>query len=78
MAQDDDDDHKRESAMSLFGALTPLIDTDLIQLYVIPQVISFADDHSGNVRKEVANQLSNISQKVSKEINQCLEEIPLV
>ena len=68
MAQDDDDDHKRESAMRLFGALTPLVDTDLIQLYVIPQVNSFADDHSGNVRKEVANQLSNISQKVSKEI----------
>jgi len=68
MAQDDDDDHKRESAMSLFGALTPLVHTDLIQLYVIPQVNSFADDHSGNVRKEVANQLYNISQKVSKEI----------
>ena len=68
MAQDDDDDHKRERAMSLFGDLTPLIDTDLIQLYVIPQVNSFADDHSGNVRKEVANQLYNISQKVSKEI----------
>ena len=68
MAQEDDDDHKRESAMSLFGALTPLIHTDLIQLYVIPQVNSFADDHSGNVRKEVANQLYNISKKVSKEI----------
>ena len=33
MAQDDDDDRKRESAMTLFGNLTPLIDTDLIQLY---------------------------------------------
>ena len=52
MAQDDDDDHKRERAMTLFGDLTPLIDTDLIQLYVIP----------------VAIQLYNISQKVSKEI----------
>ena len=68
MAQDDDDDHKRESAMSLFGALSPLLHPDLIQLYVIPQVNSFADDHSGNVRKEVANQLYNISQKVPKEI----------
>ena len=68
MAQDDDDDRKRESAMTLFGGLTPLIDTDLILLYVIPQVNSFVDDHSGNVRKEVANQLYNISKKVSKEI----------
>ena len=68
MAQDDENEHKREMAMSLFGSLTPLIDTDLIQLYVIPQVNSFADDHSGSVRKEVANQLFNISQKVSKDI----------
>ena len=68
MAQDDDDDHKRESAMRLFGDLTPYVLTDLIQLYVIPQVNSFADDHCGNVRKEVANQLFKISQKVSKEI----------
>ena len=68
MAQDDENEHKREMAMSLFGSLTPLIDTVLIQLYVIPQVNSFADDHSGSVRKEVANQLFNISQKVSKDI----------
>jgi len=68
MAQDDENEHKREMAMNLFGSLTPLIDTDLIQLYVIPQVNSFADDHSGSVRKEVANQLFNISQKVSKDI----------
>jgi len=68
MAQDDENEHKREMAMNLFGSLTPLIDTDIIQLYVIPQVNSFADDHSGSVRKEVANQLFNISQKVSKDI----------
>ena len=68
ISQDDDDDHKRENAMKLFGELTPYISTDLITLYVIPQVNSFADDHSGNVRKEVANQLYNISQKVSKDI----------
>ena len=68
MAQDDDDEHKRESAMTLFGDLTPYIDTDLIQLYVIPQVNSFADDHAGNVRKEVANQLYNIGKKVTKDI----------
>ena len=66
MAQDDEEAQKRESAMTLFGSLTPLIDEDLIQLYVIPQVNSFADDHSGNVRKEVAIQLYNISKKVSK------------
>ena len=35
------DNHKRESAMTLFGDLNPYIDTDLIQLHVIPQVNSF-------------------------------------
>ena len=55
-------------AMSLFDSLTPLIDIFLIQLYVISQVNSFADDYSGSVRKEVANYFFNISQKVSKDI----------
>ena len=68
MAQDDDDEQKRESAMTLFGNLTPLFNDELINVYVISQVSSFADDHSGKVRKEVANQLINISQKASKEI----------
>ena len=54
--------------MSLFGSLTPLIDIFLIQLYVISQDNSFTDDYSGSVRKEVANHLFNISQKVSKDI----------
>ena len=53
--------------MSNNYAILNVIDTDLIKLYVIPQVNSFVDDHSGNVRKEVANQLYNISSKVPKE-----------
>ena len=68
MAQDDDDDSKRQTAMNLFGALTPYVDKDLMQLYVIPQVKSLADDISVNVRKEVANQLYNISKNLDKNI----------
>ena len=68
MAQDDDDELKRVASMSLFGALIPYVDKDYFRLFIIPQVKSFADDPSGNVRKEVANQLCNISQNVSKEI----------
>ena len=68
MAQDDDDDIKRESSMKLFGSLTPYVDKDFMQLYVIPQVKSLADDISGNVRKEVANQLYNISKNLPKNI----------
>ena len=68
MAQDDDDELKRVASMSLFGALIPYVDKDFFRLFIIPQVKSFADDPSGNVRKEVANQLYNISQNVSKDI----------
>ena len=68
MAQDDDNELKRVASMSLFGALTPYVDKDFVNLFIIPQVKSFADDPSGNVRKEVANQLCNIANNVSKEI----------
>ena len=68
MAQDDDDELKRVASMSLFGALTPYVDKDFFNLFIIPQVKSFADDPAGNVRKEVANQLYNIAQNVNKDI----------
>ena len=68
MAQDDANELKRVSSMSLFGALTPYVDKDFVNLFIIPQVKSFADDPFGNVRKEVANQLCNIANNVSKEI----------
>ena len=68
MAQDDDNELKRVASMSLFGALTPYVDKDFVNLFIIPQVKSFADDPSGNVRKEVANQLCNIASNVSKDI----------
>lgn len=68
MAQDDDNELKRVASMSLFGELTPYVDKDYINLFIIPQVKSFVDDPSGNVRKEVANQLCNIANNVSKDI----------
>ena len=68
MAQDDDNELKRVASMSLFGALTPYVDKDFVNLFILPQVKSFADDPSGNVRKEVANQLCYIANNVSKEI----------
>ena len=39
IAQDDDDNHKREIAMRLFWDFTPLVHTNLIQLYVIIKLI---------------------------------------
>ena len=68
MAQDDDNDLKRETSMNLFGALAPYVDKEFMKLYIIPQVKSFADDISGNVRKEVANQLYNISKNLPIDI----------
>ena len=67
MAQDDFEERKREVAMRLFGELTPYLQSDLINLYIIPQVNSFSDDHCVNVRKEAAKQLYKISEKVGKE-----------
>ena len=50
------------------GALAPYVDKEFMKLYIIPQVKSFADDISGNVRKEVANQLYNISKNLPIDI----------
>ena len=70
MAQDDNEELKRVTSVSLFGALIPYIDKTFFNQFIIPQIVSLTDDPSGNVRKEVANQLYNISQNVSKNVFQ--------
>ena len=54
--------------MQLFGFLAPLVGSELIQCYIIPQVNSFVNDSSYKVRKEVATQLTNISEKISPDL----------
>jgi transcriptional regulator with XRE-family HTH domain len=80
MAQDDNDELKRVSSMRLFGALIPYIDKNIFKLFIIPQVTSFADDPSANLRKEVANLLgisqsyiSRIEKKVIKDISNLIK-----
>ena len=68
MAQEDEDDQRKETAMRLFGSLAPLVGSELIQCYIIPQINSFVNDSSYKVRKEVATQLINICEKIPQDI----------
>ena len=68
MAQEFEDEQRKETAMFLFGSLAPLVGSELIQCYIIPQVNSFVNDNSNRVRKEVANQLIKISEKVPQDL----------
>ena len=68
MAQDDEDEQKKEIAMSLFGSLAPLVNSEIVQAYIIPQVNSFSNDTSGGVRKEVACQLINICERIPRDL----------
>ena len=68
MAQEDDDEQRKERAMNLFGSLAPYVGSELIQCYTIPQVISFVNDASNKVRKEVATQLINICDKIPQDL----------
>jgi len=68
MAQENDDEQRKEKAMHLFGCLAPLLGSELIQCYAIPQVNSFINDTSYKVRKEVAVQFINICEKIPKDL----------
>ena len=68
MAQEDEDEPKKETAMNLFGSLAPLVGSELIQCYIIPQVNSFVNDTSYKVRREVALQLINICEKIPQDL----------
>lgn len=68
MAQEFDDEQKKETAMNLFGSLSPLVGSELIQCYIIPQINSFVNDSSYKIRKEVALQLIKISEGIPQEL----------
>ena len=60
MAHDDGDENNRVLSVKLFNELALIIGQELCELYVVPQVASFADDQSCLVRKAVAMNLINI------------------
>ena len=68
MAQDVEDEQRKETAMRLFGNLAPLVSSELIQSYIIPQINSFVNDSSCKVRKEVAAKLINICEKIPQDL----------
>ena len=66
IAQDDENEQKKEIAINLFGRLAPLVGSELISSYIVPQINLFSYDSSFKVRKEVVCQLKNICDKIDK------------
>jgi serine/threonine-protein phosphatase 4 regulatory subunit 1 len=66
MAHDDQDDESRVLSAKLFNQLAPIIGRELCELYVVPQIASFADDPHSKVRKAVAGNFLNMCMSVSE------------
>ena len=64
MAQENDNEQKKETAIILFGRLAPLVGNELILSYIVPQIAFFSNESSYKIRKEVVNQLRNICDKI--------------
>jgi len=66
MAHDDSDEESRVLAAKLFNSLAPIIGRELCELYVVPQIASFADDPNSKVRKAVATNFMNMCTSISE------------
>jgi serine/threonine-protein phosphatase 4 regulatory subunit 1 len=66
MAHDDSDEEARVLATRLFNSLATIIGRELCELYVVPQIASFADDPHSKVRKAVAGNFLNMCISVSE------------
>ena len=66
MAQEDENEQKKEVAINLFGRLSPLVGNELILSYIVPQIAFFSNDPSFRIRKEVVSQLKNICCKLDQ------------
>ena len=76
MAHDDENEKLKILSIKIFNELALIIGKELLELYVVPQVASFADDRSSNVRKAITSNLLNICEGVSKQcfINKLLPD----
>jgi serine/threonine-protein phosphatase 4 regulatory subunit 1 len=66
MAHDDDNERIRVLSTKIFNDLALIIGKELLELYVVAQVASFAEDQASNVRKAITGNLLNICKGVSK------------
>jgi hypothetical protein len=66
MAHDDQDEESRVLSAKLFNQLAPIIGRELCELYVVPQIASFADDPHSKVRKAVAGNFLNMCISISE------------
>ena len=66
MAHDDDNEKIRVLSTKIFNDLALIIGKELLELYVVAQVASFAEDQASNVRKAITGNLLNICKGVSK------------
>ena len=64
LAQENDNEQKKEIAIMLFGRLAPLVGNELILSYIVPQIAFFSNESSYKIRKEVVTQLKNICDKI--------------
>ena len=62
--QEDENEQKKEIAINLFGRLAPLVGSELILSYIVPQIAFFSNETSYKIRKEVVQQLKNICDKI--------------
>ena len=76
MAHDDENEKIKILSIKIFNELALIIGKELLELYVVPQVASFADDRSSNIRKAITSNLLNICEGVSKQcfINKLLPD----
>jgi HEAT repeat protein len=66
LAHDDNNEESRILAIKLFNALGPIIGQELCELYVVPQIASFADENNSKVRRAVASNFLNMCESVSE------------
>lgn len=61
MSHDDDSEDRRMVAAELLDRLSPLVGGELVRQFVIPEVISLAEDTSAKVRKGVARHMALVT-----------------
>lgn len=69
LAHDDDNEHFRISAVTLYNGLAEYLGPELCQQFCVPELISLSEDPVFRVRKSTAQSFSNVCKTAGEEIS---------
>ena len=68
LAHEEDDAQARSAALNILHHLAPHLNSEIVEVFIVPEIKSLSIDEVDDIRRNVASNLMNVCDQVSKEV----------